>query len=78
MPAKKEKHIMTFDEALKKLEEIANELENNDISLEKSIEYLKQAAELKGICEKTLKEAKIKIEIFNKDGSLNAIDEEMF
>ena len=67
---------LTFDEALNRLEEIASLLESEEVSLEKSIEYLKEAAKLKEQCQKTIKDAKIQIEILTKDGTLELVDEE--
>jgi len=69
---------LTFDEALARLEEIAILLENEDVSLEKSVELLKEAAKLKKSCVKTIEEAKMQIEILANDGTLEEVDEESF
>lgn len=62
---------MKFEEALKKLEKIVEELENGSISLESALEKYKEGIELSQLCSKKLEAAKKKVEILIKsqDGS---------
>ena len=60
---------LSFEEALKELEEIVNSLERGDVSLEDAIEAYERGSMLKNQCEKRLKEAKLRIENI-KDESL--------
>ena len=53
---------MTFEEALKDLEEIVDNLNNDELELEKAISAYEKGMELKKICEQRLKEAKLRIE----------------
>ena len=52
---------LKFEEALKKLEELVNKLDNGDLSLEESISYYEIGIKLKSHCEKLLKTAELKI-----------------
>ena len=72
----KKDNEFVFDKALKRLEQIAAELEDNDLPLEKSLEYLKEANELKEMCQKAIKDAKLQIELYSKDGTMTPISEE--
>ena len=53
---------LSFEEALKELEEIVNSLERGDVSLEDAIEAYERGSMLKNQCEKRLQEAKMKVE----------------
>jgi exodeoxyribonuclease VII small subunit len=52
----------SFEEALEKLEEIVEELNNDEITLEKSVELYEKGLELSKICTETLNQASLKIE----------------
>ena len=52
----------TFEEALGRLEEIAEELEQGDLPLERAIALAEEGLKLSQICEKQLTEAEGKIE----------------
>ena len=58
---------LTFEEALKSLEEIVDELNNGDMELEKAISAYEKGIKLKSICEKRLKNAQERIEIIQSD-----------
>ena len=62
----KRKNI-TFEEALKELEEIVENLNNDDLDLEEAISAYEKGIILKKICEKRLKEAKLRIENIKND-----------
>ena len=51
-----------FENALKRLEEISDLLENEDTPLEDSIKLFEEGIELKEFCEDKLKSAKLKID----------------
>lgn len=55
-----------FEEALKKLEEIVEELEDGEISLDKSLAKYEEGVGLLVLCRKKLEQAKKKIEILVK------------
>ncbi|HMB41767.1 MAG TPA: exodeoxyribonuclease VII small subunit [Balneolaceae bacterium] len=57
-----QKERPSFEEALEKLEEIVKELNNDEITLEKSVELYEKGLELSKICSETLDQAMLKIE----------------
>ncbi|MCH7806442.1 MAG: exodeoxyribonuclease VII small subunit [Proteobacteria bacterium] len=58
---------LTFEEALKALEEIVSKLESGDASLEESIEVYTRGTWLKRHCEDKLKSAQARIEKITLD-----------
>lgn len=50
-----------FEEALERLEDIVNQLEDESISLEKSIDLYEEGIKLSKICTETLEEAELRI-----------------
>lgn len=63
---------MNFEESIKKLEEIVKELEDENISLEESMEKFEMGIKLSSNCLKKLNEAENKIEELarSEDGKL--------
>lgn len=57
---------VNFEEAMKKLEEIANELERNDLDLDASVSKFEEGMKLSKQCSKMLEEAEKKISILLK------------
>ena len=53
---------LNFEDSLKRLEEIAELLENENTPLEESISLFEEGITLKELCEEKLKNAKLKIE----------------
>ncbi|MCV2867329.1 exodeoxyribonuclease VII small subunit [Defluviimonas sp. WL0002] len=53
---------MTFEDAMKALEDVVRQLESGNVELEKSISLYERGAALKAHCEKKLKEAEEKVE----------------
>lgn len=53
---------MTFEEALKRLNEISGEMENAEIPLKKAVELYSEAAKLVEICRAGIDEAKLSLE----------------
>lgn len=62
----------TFEESLKKLEAIVEQLEKGDLPLEESLKLFEQGVDLSAVCKKELDEAEGKIQMLTKqrDGSL--------
>lgn len=52
---------MTYESAIRRLEEIADLLEKNDTSLEESMKLFEEGTKLTDFCKKQLEEAKQKI-----------------
>ena len=66
---------LKFEEGLKKLEELVNQLDDGSLSLEESISYYEIGVKLKSHCEKLLKTAELKIlKVSNKE---NIVTEEL-
>ena len=59
----------SFEEKMTKLDDIVKELDNDEVSLEKSLELYKKGVELSRECEKILKDAELKVETLNKDSN---------
>ncbi len=57
---------MTYEEAVKELEKILNELENNDKGLDDAIALFEKSVQLSKICFDKLKETEGKVEIIKK------------
>ena len=72
---------MKFEEALKRLEKIVEELENGSLSLDESLEKYEEGIKLSKACSKKLEVARKKVEILLKseDGSveLKPFDEQI-
>ncbi len=70
-----------FETTLTRLEAIVQELEQEDLPLEKSLKLFEEGIKLSRICNKRLDEAERKVEILLKDKAGNMIakpfDEEM-
>ncbi|MEK6732388.1 MAG: exodeoxyribonuclease VII small subunit [Candidatus Omnitrophota bacterium] len=62
---------LKFEDMMKKLEEIVNELENGDMPLEESLKKYEEGVKLIQSCRKRLDETKRKIEVLiKKDGKV--------
>ena len=57
------KDNISFEEALKDLEKIVEDLNNGDMELEKAITAYEKGIQLKNICEERLKNAQERIEL---------------
>ena len=66
---------LKFEDGLKKLEELVNQLDDGSLSLEESISYYEIGVKLKSHCEELLKTAELKIlKVSNKE---NIVTEEL-
>jgi exodeoxyribonuclease VII small subunit len=62
---------MSFETAMKELEQVVTQLERGDVALEESIKLYERGAELKTRCEQKLKEAEEKVAAITFDGEGN-------
>lgn len=60
---------LTFEESLKRLEEIVHTLENGDTPLEQSINLFEEGVKLSGHCNKLLETAEQKVIVLTKDSA---------
>lgn len=67
---------MSFENALKELEQIVEQLERGDVALEESIRIYERGASLKSHCLNKLKNAKLKVEqiVLNQNGEPESKD----
>lgn len=63
---------MTFEEAMRELEQVVGQLERGDVPLEESIKLYERGAALKKRCEERLKAAEEKVEAITADAEGNA------
>ena len=64
---------MTFEEAMKELENLLESLDKGDISLDKAIAIYDRGTQLKDHCQKKLNEAKMKVETIQSSGDSKVI-----
>ena len=60
---------LSFEDSLKKLEDIVEQLESGDVDLDKSVELYEKGMNLKKICEEKLRKVELqikKIKVENK------------
>ena len=65
------KEDLNFEDAMKQLEEIAAELEKNDLDLDKAVEKFEAGMKLSKQCSDILESAEKKITILINDGNDN-------
>ena len=58
---------MTYEEAVKRLEEIVEKLEKNEVSLDEALELFEEGCALTSFCTSKLNEAKQKITELDKN-----------
>ncbi|MGD9884357.1 MAG: exodeoxyribonuclease VII small subunit [Reyranella sp.] len=70
----KELTTLSFEDALKELEAIVQQLERGQVKLDEAITAYERGALLKRHCEQKLAEAKMKVEkiVFSADGSVGS------
>ena len=74
MPKSKEQ---TFEQSLKRLEQIVTQLETKDVELEESLQFFEEGVHLARSCQKRLTEAKKKVEVLMKEtGELKPFNED--
>ena len=67
---------LSFEDGLKKLEDIVEQLESGDVDLDKSVELYEKGMNLKKICEEKLKKVENKIKKIKVEN--NKIQKENF
>lgn len=65
---------MTFEKAMKKLEEIVQELETGELTLEESLKKFQEGVKLSKFCSSKLDETEKKITLLLKDHHGNLIE----
>ena len=65
--AKKNTNLSNFESDLKKLQDILDDIESEELSLEESIEKYKEGVELSKKCQKALEEAKQIIKVLDNE-----------
>ena len=64
---------MTFEDAMKELENLVDTLDKGDVSLDEAIAAYDRGSQLKDHCQKKLNEAKMKVETIQSSGESNVI-----
>ena len=64
---------MTFEDAMKELENLVDALDKGDVSLDEAIAAYDRGSQLKDHCQKRLNEAKMKVETIQSSGESNVI-----
>ena len=64
----------TFEQSMKQLEQIVQELESGDLPLEKAIKKFEEGIQLSKSCSKMLDETEKKISVLLKDQSADIIE----
>ena len=73
----KKKSDFNFEASLHKLEEIVEQMESGDLSLEESLKQFEDGIALTRACQKALKDAEQKVRILmEKDGTSELLDYE--
>ncbi len=68
----------SFEESLKRLEEISELLDSGDVDLDKAIALYEEGIELSKICMNKLKEAELKITTLKRNLEDGSLEEEQF
>jgi len=71
----KEKSELSFEEALRQLEDIVNKLEKEDVPLEKAIDYYQEGMKLSKLCDDILQNAQEKMtQILNDENEVEPFE----
>ena len=68
---------LTFEKAMKELEELVDSLDKGDISLDEAIAAYDRGSQLKDYCEKKLQEAKMKVDTIQSSDNIDTIPEKL-
>ena len=66
---------LTFEEAMKELEKLVDNLDKGDVSLDEAIAAYDRGSQLKDYCQKKLHEAKMKVETIQSSDNIDTIPE---
>ena len=64
---------LTFEDAMKELENLVDSLDKGDVSLDEAIAAYDRGSQLKDHCQKKLNEAKMKVETIQSSGDSNVV-----
>ena len=67
---------LTFEKAMKELEELVDSLDKGDVSLDEAIAAYDRGSQLKDYCQKKLYEAKMKVETIQSTDNIDTVPEE--
>lgn len=65
---------ISFEQALKELEEAVARLETGGLTLDESIQVFTRARELAAYCEKRLEAAELRVQQLNESGGLEPVE----
>ena len=68
---------LTFEKAMKELEELVDSLDKGDVSLDEAIAAYDRGSQLKDYCEKKLQEAKMKVDTIQASDNIATIPEKL-
>ena len=68
---------LTFEEAMKELEELVDSLDKGDVSLDEAIAAYDRGSQLKDYCQKKLHDAKMKVETIQASENIDTIPEKL-
>ena len=66
---------LSFEDAVRELELIVNQMENNQLPLQDALTAFKLGSSLLQHCQKTLADVEQQIRILNEDGTLNSFQD---
>ena len=68
---------LTFEKAMKELEELVDSLDKGDVSLDEAIAAYDRGSQLKDYCQKKLQEAKMKVDTIQSSDNIDTIPEKL-
>ncbi len=68
------KEELSFEQALKRLEEIAQKLEEENLGLEEALKYFEEGMELSKFCSLALQKAENKVKVIMKNSEVTLVD----
>ena len=68
---------LTFEKAMKELEELVDSLDKGDVSLDEAIAAYDRGSQLKDYCQKKLHEAKMKVDTIQASDNNDIIPEKL-
>lgn len=71
--AKKKEEALSLEEALMKLEETVNQLQQEEVSLEESFQLYKQGMDYVKLCSETIDQVEKKVLLLNQEGNLDEL-----
>ncbi len=68
---------LTFEKAMKELEELVDSLDKGNVSLDEAIAAYDRGSQLKDYCQKKLQEAKMKVDTIQLSDNIDTIPEKL-